>query len=259
MKKYQTTRETPIVNAILDLLVKNDYLVEYDQPVIVPRVIPSEIIEVGNEMAKNMVESLRNDIRTALANGMPIESNIEKMAKEILGVCEDRKLWLKELKAAVKEYGHDELIVSFEAWASSQGVYMGRKPVTQFLKNVGSHVGTVNRPAVSNTSLDKLETRIAYITNNTVFFTGDYRLKLAQLLKDNGNEMVESAFADFFQNVDDKSLPWAARDFLQRAQIMINTIKMKKQEAAKQEATLNHAYAAAANSVEEVEEEDEGL
>lgn len=248
--RYETTRETPLTQALIKLLVDMGYLVQLEDTKVVLDTLAK------SEMAEGLYDRSEG-LKKTLNNGLPIETNIEKLAKHFLGMCEDRKLWVKELKAAVKEHGHDEVLSAFEEWASAQGTYMGRKPVSQFLKNVGSNVGTVNRAVVTNPNLSNLETRIAYITNNTVFFTGDYRLKLAQLLKENGNELVEAAFADFFQNVDDRGLPWAARDFLQRAQIMINTIKIKRQQAARQEATLANAYQAAANSVEEVEEDEE--
>ena len=67
------------------------------------------------------------------------------------------------------------------------------------------------------------------------------------------------AFADFFQGVDDRGLPWAARDFLQRADVMIKTIKRKREEVDRQKATLQNAYSAAEQSVEPAEEEDETL
>lgn len=255
MKFKTTDKFNTLSQSLLNVLITQGYLVEFTDDI-----RESGGFETIRIVSKEEAQTFKEQIQaTVVSAGMPIESNIEKLAKHYLGICEDRKLWVKELKAAVREHGHDEILTSFEQWAEAQGTFMGRKPVTQFLKNVGNNVGTVNRPAVTNPNLTQAETRIAYITNNAVFFSGDYRLKLAQLLKEHGNVLVEAAFAEFFQNVDDRGLPWAARDFLQRAQVIINTIKIKKQEAARQEASIKQAYNAAAQSVDEVEEEDEGL
>ena len=272
MKRYETTRETPIVNAILDLLVKNDYLVESGHAVVVARPKPTAEQTAGaDHRLKQGLTNTWSDIATQfkiepednvpcnqyIGNHLPIETNLESMARDFLGVCEDRKLWKNELKAAVKEHGHDEVLNAFYEWASSQGNFIGRKPVTMFLKNAGSYVTRVNKPQVTSPVLDRIEQRIAYITDNKVFFTGDYRLRLSLLAKEHGHELVEAAFADFYQNVDDRGLPWAARDFLQRADVMIKTIKMKREEVSRQQALVASNYAAAAQAAVEEDEEEE--
>ena len=76
-----------------------------------------------------------------LGNGMPIESNFEVICRENLGVTEEKKWWSKELKAAVKEYGHDDVLEAFYNWSINQGTFLGKKPVTMFLKNIGSYIG----------------------------------------------------------------------------------------------------------------------
>ena len=193
-----------------------------------------------------------------LTNHQAIEVNIETISRENLGLCEDRKDWLKTLKAAVKEYGHDQLIEAFYEWSIAQGSFMGRRPVTSFLKNIQNNISVAARkPLVTNPSLAKVEERIAYISNNKVFFTGDYRVKLAALLKDFGPQLITEAFEQFFQDVEEKSINWAARDFLQRASVMITIIQRKKAEAKAQEDLLAATYQQAKESVEEVEIEDE--
>ena len=193
-----------------------------------------------------------------LTNHQAIEVNIETISRENLGLCEDRKDWLKTLKAAVKEYGHDQLIEAFYEWSIAQGSFMGRRPVTSFLKNIQNNISVAARkPLVTNPSLAKVEERIAYISNNKVFFTGDYRVKLAALLKDFGPQLITEAFEQFFQDVEEKSINWAARDFLQRASVMITIIQRKKAEAKAQEDLLAATYQQAKESVEEVQEEEE--
>lgn len=192
-----------------------------------------------------------------IGNGKSIESNFESIAKANLGVCDDKKYWGKQLKEAVKEYGHDQLLTSFYEWTEAQaGMYMNRKPIQDFLKNVGQNLAS-QKPVVSNPLLDKTEKGIALLTNNKVFFTGEYRVRLAMLLKEHGLNPVNQAFAEFWYTVDEKNQPWAARDFLQRATLMINTNKIKHQQALQQAQAVAEALESAKQSVETVEEEEE--
>ena len=196
-------------------------------------------------------------IERFLNNHEAIENNIETMCKENIGHCEDKKTWIKDLKAAVKEYGHDEILTAFYQWSLTQGNFLGRKPILAFLKNVGSHVSSVSKkPSATNPILDRVEQKIAYITDNAVFFTGEYRFKLAGLLKDYGEELVLIAFADFYQNVEPRGVPWAARDFLQRASVMINTILQKREDAKRTADLLALAVSGAKQDVDEETEEE---
>jgi hypothetical protein len=189
---------------------------------------------------------------------MPIESNIEEMARNYLGTVEDRSKYKKSLQTAVKEYGHDQILEAFYQWSSSQGNFLGRNPVTTFLKNVGTYVNAVtSAPKATNPILDRVEQRVAYVTENRVFFTGDNRMKLALLLNDFGEKDVLQAFEDFYQDVDDRNKAWAHRNFLERAHVMVGIIRQKRQEAQAQELLLKQAYATAGASVEPEEEDEE--
>lgn len=195
-----------------------------------------------------------SDLDRYLNNHLPIESSIESIAREYLTYVDDRKLWNKELKAAVKEYGHDQVLTAFYNWASTQTGSLNRKPVTTFLKNAASYMQI--KPMATNPALSRVESEAAYISDNRVFFTGDYRFRLALLVKDHGEISVIEAFKIFFQDVDDKGMPWAARDFLQKAPVMIQAIGRKKQEAAIQQAAIRQAYTAV-KPIEEYEQESE--
>lgn len=193
-----------------------------------------------------------------LGNGLPIESNFENIAKTNLGVCEDRDKWKKELKLAVKEYGHDELLNSFYDWTIAQGTYLNRRPVTDFLKNIGQNLSTP-KPTVSSPSLDKAVKGIALTTDNKVVFTGDYRVRLARLVNEHGLTPVTQAFAEFWSSVDEKQTPWAAKEFLQRADVLINTINIREKQSRDQAtavATAIDQYKAE-KSQEGIEEDEE--
>ena len=188
--------------------------------------------------------------------GYTLEKTVERMAKDILGTCEDQKKWDKNLRNAVKEYGHDEILEGFYNWACAQGTFLGRNPVSQFLKNVSSYVRPT-RATVSNPALERTERAIAYASDNLVIFTGEYRFRLAGLINEFGLENVTQAFKDFYATVDEKSRPWAARDFLLKAPVMIAVIQRKQAEADQAKQAVDAAYAAAQGSVETEEEESE--
>ena len=205
-------------------------------------------------------ENVSDGVDRFFKNHQAIEANLEIIAKENIGVCEERKEWLKPMKAAVKEYGHDAVLESFYEWSLAQGnTISSRKPVSLFFRNISNNISITGRrkPSVTNPSLTKVEERIAYITENRVFFTGDYRVKLASLLKDYGPELVLKAFEDFFQDVEDKSVNWAARDFLQRAEVMITVIKRVRSEEQASKQLMDKAYQKAQAGIELADDEEE--
>jgi hypothetical protein len=205
--------------------------------------------------------SLTEGVDKYLSNHMPIEGNIEKISTENLGFFEEKRWWKKDLSTAVKQYGHDEVLSAFYEWSSSQSNFLGKKPITTFLRTVGSLVGMSHRkPAVSNPALDSVERDIAYKTDSRVFFTGDYRIRLARLLKDSGKNLVLEAFLTFYSSVDDKSIPFAAKNFLERADILIDTLKRQQHEQRMQESiAIAQMEAAKQQITEEPEETEEEL
>jgi hypothetical protein len=192
-----------------------------------------------------------------LGNGFPIESNFASIAKEHLGMCEDKKDWAKEVRAAAKEYGHDELLDSFYEWTEAQtGVFSGKKPVAAFLRNLGQNMIS-RKPSVSNPLIDKTEKAIALLTENRVFFMGENRVRLAGLLRTYGLSPVNQAFAEFWKTVDEKGVQWASGNFLQRAETIIHTIRLKEEQANAQAKAVATAYQQAQENVDAPEEEEE--
>ncbi len=199
-----------------------------------------------------------SDKEKYLMNGMPIEANIKKISDEHIGFCEDKTFWVKDLKTAVKEHGHDEVLSAFYDWSSSQTGFLGKKPISAFLKNASANIGmAVRKPSVTNVNLDKVEKEIAYYSENAVFFGGDYKMRLAVLIKDHGPQTVVDAFKTFFQDVEPRSIPFAAKNFLERAELIINTMVRVKYEEARQQALLDASFKAAKNNVTSEPEEEE--
>lgn len=193
-----------------------------------------------------------------IGNGRSIETNFESIAKNHLGVCEDKKEFSKRLNSAAKEYGHDDLIESFFEWTRNiSSTYMGKRPVDMFLKNISQNM-VVRKPLVSNPLLDKMQQGVSLLTDNKVFFSGIYRTKLALLIKNHGLTEVSQVFAEFWNlRENDDKITWMPRDFLERAEVMINTNKIKQLQAKQQQTNVANAYEEAKQNVEVLEEEEE--
>ena len=277
MDTYKVLMANGLSDGLLELLVKRGFLekVEAFQKPEEPRKTEMPAVfaapygpGVGEvvvslppyTLVREPISGFVESVDKFLNNHVALENNIETIAKENLGVCEPRKEFEKSIRAAAKEYGHDEVIEAFYNWSIGFGNFAGRKPVAAFLKRIDENIGrSVRKPTVTNPTLNKVEKRIAYVSDNKVFFTSEYRVRLAGLLKDYGGELVLRAFEDFYQDVEEKSIPYAARDFLQRAAVMIAIIQKKKAEAEEQDRLTQYAYQKAQQSVEPVEEEEEEL
>lgn len=258
--RYEVTSKDDVVLSVLDLFEAMGHL---------RQIFDSEIGK--SHVAENLpaVTALKTSLPKIVSDppvlpglsmytaaGYTLEKTITNISKDLLGVCEEQKKWDKSLRNAAKEYGHDEILQAFYDWASVQGVFLGRSPVTVFLKNVSTHVRP-HTPRVSNPNLDRTEREIAKISDNLVIYTGEYRVRLAALINEFGSELVVEAFNNFLPMVDEKSRPYAARDFLLKAPVMIATIRSKKEEAERQKQAVSAAYTAAQESVDEETEENE--
>jgi len=263
---YQIICTDETIDDIVAALVKNGVfrkLEENPTAVSATKTISTFVYPSAQEVNKEAPteEALTTEgVDRFLNNHLPLESTIEDISSENIGYAEDRKMWAKELKLAVKQYGHDEVISAFYEWTSSQSNFVGKKPVSMFLKNVGSFIGmTGKKPVVSNPLLDRTEKEISYNTDGRVFFAGDYRIRLAVLLKTHGRELVVEAFNTFYQDVDDRGINFAAKNFLERAEVLISTIKRQKSEAAYQQQLVIEQIKHAQEQVIPEEEEENDL
>ena len=185
---------------------------------------------------------------------LPLDTQIENGCREQFGVVEPRKQWAKELKEAVKTHGYDELLAAFENWVTSQIGFTGKKPVSTFLRSLSS--GITATPAVKSPALQDVETKIASISNSQVFFHNQQRPLLASLVQQYGQDGVTTAFAEFWNSVDDSSIKFAAKNFIEQAGTRIEARKAKKYQTEKRDTLAKEALAAAQAGVEkDVEEE----
>ena len=184
---------------------------------------------------------------------LPLDSQIESKCQDVIGLCEPRKTWAKELKEAVRVHGHDEVLAAFENWIESQVGFTGKKPVTTFLRSLAG--GITARPAVQSPALQKVELEIAAVSDSQVLFSNLYRPLLASLINQYGEVDVGVAFKDFWATADEKSLPWAAKNFIEQAGVRIEAARAKKIKADQRKTAAQSALAAAQANVDQVEEE----
>jgi len=208
-------------------------------------------VEIPLEEAKHLWgEAIVNNLKSTL----PLDTQIENGCREQFGIVEPRKQWAKELKEAVKTHGHDELLAEFENWVTSQIGFTGKKPVSIFLRSLSS--GIAATPAVKSPALQDVETKIASISNSQVFFHNQQRPLLASLVQQYGQDGVTTAFAEFWNSVDDSSIKFAAKNFIEQAGTRIEARKAKKYQTEKRDTLAKEALAAAQAGVEnDVEEE----
>jgi hypothetical protein len=224
------------------------------------RVIPNHVVTSLDarepDLCVTTVEIAKARDLPFLSNGLPIESNIEAISRESIGHCEDRKGWAKDVRAAAKNYGHDEVLTAFYFWSQAQNGFVGAKPVAAFLRNISQNIGlTAAKPRVTNPALERVLSEIAYRTDNKVFFQGNYKVLLAAFIKDNGESLVLEAFDEFYEQASqEKTQAFAAKNFIEQAPLIITTIKRRKMERDQQEAKVKSAYQQAQSMVQDDEE-----
>lgn len=199
------------------------------------------------------------EVRAIMGSTLPLDTQIERMCNEVIGHSEERKVYAKDLKAAVKQYGHDEVLAAFELWVNSQSGFVGRKPVSLFLKNLGNLIHNVLPAAtVTSPALGEVEAEIASITDSQVFFHNQQKPLLASLIKLYSKEEVLQVFNDYWNSVGiDDNIAWAAKNFIEQAGLRIETMRAKKKRQENKDSIVKDAVAKAAQSVatELVEEE----
>lgn len=190
---------------------------------------------------------------------LAIEHELENRCRSVSVLPEERKTFAKELKAAVKQYGHDEVLDAFDLWLEANSNFVGRKPISTFLRGLSGIISATPAVKVSSPALSKVESSIALLTDNLVFFGTHQKPVLAALIKEYGEEEVLDAFSDFWNNFNSLSegdIRWAAKNFLEQAALRIQTQRAKQKQREEKEATL---AASLENARHQAEKELQGI
>lgn len=212
-------------------------------------------VNTQNETQFTSESMVKSGVDQYLTNGYSIESNFETISREYLGFVEEKRNWTKDLKNAVKEYGHDEVLSGFYTWVETNSNFSGRKPISYFLKFVGSNLGAT-RKTYSNQNLDRILEDIARLTDSTVLFYGTYRTLLAGLVKDHGHDVVYEAFERFYEPLDDYGIKFASKNFIEQSGVLVATVVRKRREAQQESSKIAAAYQQAQSNVYQEPEED---
>lgn len=210
------------------------------------------------------VAAVRAIMDSPVKSTLPLDTQMEQLCNQVIGHTEDRRLYSKDLKAAVKQYGHDEVLIAFETWVNSQSGFVGKKPISMFLKGLGNLIHNV-LPSTSVTSpvLTEVETQIALITDSQVFFHNQQKPLLASLIKVYSKEEVLQVFNDFWNSAgEDDNIAWAAKNFIEQAGLRIETLRTKKKKQDEKDYKVREAVQVATEAaqlalVEDEEVEDE--
>lgn len=176
---------------------------------------------------------------------LPIEGLLDQKTLDVYGFFEERKSYNKELKAAVKRFGYDTLLESYDSWLAVHPVSGGKRPVSAFLRGLGSGSVAPQTNSVSSPNLQKTEDAIALRSDNKVFFQPNQRIVLAGLIQEYGDTSVLEAFDDFFTDFGDDNLNFAAKNFVEQAGTRIRTMLKKIETEKKEVARLEKSRQAA--------------
>ena len=265
---YNRNDITPdIVSDILDAFEKADMLVRYEANgkkygywvgIDKPGRLPAPSVLKKYNLASlpplpTAVKTPEEQPKFTSSSNVPLDSYIVNECENVFGFAEDKRTYNKDLKAAVKQYGHDEVKAAFETWISSTNSFSGKRPISAFIKSLSGL--TAVRAEVSSPSLQEVETYIAQITDNKVFFFTTQKPILASLITKYGKEDVIDAFEEFW-NSTDKENQFAAKNFVEQATIRIEATKKKKLEKAYTESRVRASILAAQAESENTEEEE---
>lgn len=177
------------------------------------------------------------DPPSTLRENLPLESILRNRCEEIFGEVEDRKLYAKDLKSAVKRKGYDAILAAFEVW--SQAGYVGRKPMLAFLKGLDSV--PVAGFTVLSSSLRRVEDAIAVHSGNTVFLHTSQKAVLAGAINEYGEDEVIDAFKDFFAQLPSDSLQFAGHNFCAQVGTRVRAARAKREMRAREAQLLEIA------------------
>lgn len=202
-------------------------------------------------------ENVPSEETNQVQNTMPLDSQIEQQCWDIIGHAEEKKLYNKDLKAAVRRYGHDDVLAAWELWVGSQSNFTGKRPISTFIRNIGTLLTAgIVKTQVSSPALDEVEKQIAVLTDSQVFFHTQQKPLLASLVKTYSKEEVLQVFNDFWNMIDEASIPWAAKNFIEQCGVRVEAMRLKKEKQNSKEKLVGASLAAARQAVEaEIEEE----
>lgn len=167
-----------------------------------------------------------------------IVKQIKKLSLTVLG-CEAEpwdNIW-DRIKDLADAFGSARVSEVFEEWAQSRRGEMIRKPVEEFLKVAPGLIQGI-------TSL-KPDQKLVYLINSLaveskglVTFDREQQVEIGRLMPEHSPEEIQAAFREFMAGVDDFTVKFAHRSFVERAGQLLFVQKRRKSEALSQQAMI---------------------
>lgn len=189
---------------------------------------------------------------------MSIVKKIKKLSLTVLG-CEAEpwdNVWarVKELSDA---FGQDKVADAFDEWAQLHRGQIIRKPVEEWLKIAPGLIQGITS-LKPNPALTKLVDDFAYEADRqglAVFFDSEQQVQIGRLLADYTENELRAAYKEFLGTLDDFTVKFAAKNFVEKAGQLLALQKRRKSDADKQASLLVQLTDKEARKVQEEQAE----
>jgi uncharacterized protein YdaU (DUF1376 family) len=164
-----------------------------------------------NKIKESKVKEIKESKEKKLSKPVPLESAIVLSAMEFGLFPEEKKFWKKEIHELEKSVGEESVLAAFKVWAANG--YSGRWPIKAFLNQSG---GIVVSQKTQTPDLTATLDEIVFVSGNTVRFNTAQQIQLGQLVAEFGSENVLRAFREFYSQLDDYTIKFAAKNFIEQ-------------------------------------------
>jgi hypothetical protein len=192
-------------------------------------------------------KDLQHDFLETEGTDMKSEKLISMICRKILktypDLSEDNKFHLRTLDA---EYKGSVVAKTFEAWAKEHRHDGLRKPIARFLEESLDLFGdesSLESESSENQIIKQFSREVALYTHNDIVFKAFQKEQLADILSegDYSFEQLMAVFVDFFQKLDDRSRPYAAKDFVETVSDRLYAAEKNKAKAEAETALIASA------------------
>lgn len=186
---------------------------------------------------------------------MKAEKVIPTSCRQILGIkAETYPDVINQIRALAILTSNGQVVQEFEDWArENRGDEFYSKPLSAFLRSRDS-INMESKSAAEDPQVLHLARELAYRSDNTVAFDHKAKAGLAKLLVEYTVDEVISIFrTDFFPAIQDdpKQLPFAAKNFVEKADQLLYTARRKKAEKEAADAAIEAAKVSMQSVAEE--------
>jgi hypothetical protein len=178
----------------------------------------------------------RNGLEWIGEDNVSIKNSLTDLSRAILGVRigpQDSN-WI-EIKALVRVYGEEAVMVKFEDWAKSQ-TSPPNYPLSGFVRVADALLSGKFAASVSGEDLSALANGLVAVSDGRVIFNNNHRAALGALLVENSPADIKSAFQEFWGNIsgDEFLIKQAAKTFTEAAEQLLYVRAKRRADARKQ-------------------------